>query len=776
MRRSNGYLHRYFRRTVGVSMSSLALVAMMVPSVVHAQDAKDKKAKATGKVVEEVIVTARRKSENLERVPISVAALGQQQLEEKQVKTDADLQIAVPGLTIRETQGNNSLTYSIRGQSADTFSGSPSAVVAYIDEVPLTISGASTFYDLQSIQVLKGPQGTLFGRNTTGGAVLYTTAKPTNDTEGMLKLRAGNYNMREAQGMANAPLVDDTLLLRVAFDAIKRDGYIYDVYNDKKLGDIGQKSGRVTLAFKPNDQFANTTMYSYSRTDGTNTGASYVYSVYAPGQTHNGYALNASAAYVYPDLLTYVKTQKTLGYYKTSHPYGAIHIGQDEEFVNTTTFDVNDNMRLKNIFGYTAANNRSEEPSLGAPDVTFATRNIATGMVGNRLENESFSDEFQVSGEALDNNLNYISGIYFQHQRTDTLWPQTYFSGAVTATNNFRINTKTAAIYGQATYSLTSALRATVGLRYTKEDVSILQLSQSDFYQVTGFNQKQDDSFKKPSWNLGLDYDLSDSLFTYIKTRGSFRSGGFNGSAPPIDRYATGGGNKFKAETVKDVEAGLKYRGDALGLPATMNLAVYQEWVKNVQRIEFPSPPAGLIPGNPPSIAVTANVPEMKVRGVELEGTLMVVDWLELGASGTYTDAIFTDGNVNLFGVQYSYSPVANTPRTTWSLWGQVYFPLNPAWGELRMRTELYGQDQMYFSNTADSITPETELPSYVLVNARLEWNGIMGSHFSAALFGKNLTNEHYFVGGMPLGASLGHNAAVVGEPRMYGAEATYKF
>ena len=155
---------------------------MLLPADATAQDIV---AEGTSGGPEEVIVTARRRDENLSSVPITITAIESQDLIERSIRTDSDLQLAAPGLTIRQTQGNNSLTYSIRGQSADTFSGSPSAVIAYLNEVPLTIGSASSFYDLESVQVLKGPQGTLFGRNTTGGAVLYTTAKPTDKTEGI---------------------------------------------------------------------------------------------------------------------------------------------------------------------------------------------------------------------------------------------------------------------------------------------------------------------------------------------------------------------------------------------------------------------------------------------------------------------------------------------------------------------------------------------------------------------------------------------------------------
>jgi iron complex outermembrane receptor protein len=176
------------------------------------------------------------------------------------------------------------------------------------------------------------------------------------------------------------------------------------------------------------------------------------------------------------------------------------------------------------------------------------------------------------------------------------------------------------------------------------------------------------------------------------------------------------------------------------------------------------------------SIAVTANIPEMEVSGVEIDASMMPADWLEFGVSAAHTEADFTDGDTILFGKQYSYGPVANTPQNTWTVWGQVEFPVDAELGRINFRAEVYGQDEMFFSNTAHSLTPDTLLPSYEVVNARLNWSSVMKSQFSAAVFGKNLADEEYFVGGMPLGASLGHNAAAVGEPRTYGVELTFQY
>jgi iron complex outermembrane receptor protein len=206
---------------------------------------------------------------------------------------------------------------------------------------------------------------------------------------------------------------------------------------------------------------------------------------------------------------------------------------------------------------------------------------------------------------------------------------------------------------------------------------------------------------------------------------------------------------------------------------ATFNIAVYKQWVDDVQRVEFPDPDGA---GPIVSIAVTANVPEAQIKGVEVEASILAMSWLELGLSGAYTDAEFTDNDITLFGKAYSYGPVGDTPKQSGVAYFQVSAPAVSNLGEIGFRGEVYAQSAQYFSNAAASIAPGTRLPGYELINARLSWNEIMGSGFSAALFCKNLADKAYFVGGMTLAAALGHNAAAVGEPRTYGLELAYKF
>jgi iron complex outermembrane receptor protein len=335
---------------------------------------------------------------------------------------------------------------------------------------------------------------------------------------------------------------------------------------------------------------------------------------------------------------------------------------------NTTTIDIASNVQLKNILGVSRSATDSQQPQLGAPFVTILTSNLVTGELGNQLGIHSISEEPQLQGKAFGGKLTYIAGVYVQRLKTDTIWPQTYFDLApvlapVTVTNAFRIWNKTDAVYAQGTYDLASLtgvenLRFTAGARYTRERVSIEQLAQATFtYGAPG----QSKTFQDPSWEVGLEYQVTPSLFSYLKTRGSFRSGGFNGAAPPKNAGATGGGDIFNSEHTQDVEAGVKFRGRAFGRPVTLNVDAYNQWIQDVQRVEFPPDPTGASA----SIAVTANVPSAVVRGIEFETSIMPVSWLQVGASGSFTDARYTNGMVNLFGTPYVYGPFADTPRTS---------------------------------------------------------------------------------------------------------------
>ncbi len=778
------------------------LVGGALAGLASPHEARAQTAGAAGAPTAEVVVTARRREESLQKVPTAVSVLGSQQLVERNVVSQSDLQFAVPGLTMRETQGSNSLTYSIRGQTVDNFTGSATAVVPYFDEVQLVGGGASTFFDLDSVQALKGPQGTLFGRNATGGAVLFTSTKPKNDYEGFVTARVGDYGLREGLGAVNLPIVQDKVLLRVAGDIVHRDGYQTNLYDDKKLGVVDRQSIRASLLVRPTERLENTTVVEFDHSGGNST-ANRLSAVNACGATNGGFALNCTSAFLFSPGVDSAYGPGTWAAYLAANPglnpagIGAYlaqtgsklpfldaneagpvyHREDDAMLVNTTTYDLGGDLVLKNIFGLSASDTRDAGSSVGAPYLVFSSENLATGEIGNHVVQTTYSDELQLQGKALNQALTYISGLYYQVSQPKTLFPQVYFDLSplgppASVDNHFKAKDETEAVYAQGTYDFRDFglqnISLTAGVRYSWEGFTLTQLPGGIFPLGS-----QHVSFSNPSWNLVLADQVNDHLLLYVQGRRSWRGGGLNGTAPPVTTTAENGGNLFKPEYTRDVEIGAKFSGRVLDRPAHLDIAIYNQWIDNVQRAEFPVPP-----GRQQSIAVTINVPRAEVSGAELDASIKAAPWLDVGVSGALTDARFVKGanSAVIFGQEYVFNPYADAPHATGSLYGVVTLPTAPDVGLMDVRADIYGQSGMFFSNNNSTITPNTRIAGYGLLNLRYDWKNIYGSKTSLAVYVKNVTDKDYFTGGFALSASLGVASEAIGQPRMFGAELTYKW
>ena len=224
---------------IGSTTVSTALLSgiSLVATIAFAGPAVAQSAEEADAGVEEIIVTAQRKEEALSKVPVSVVAFGAEVLQEKVIVSEQDMGTLVPGLQVKNGQTSNQLSYSMRGQTLDPFSGTSPAVVTYMNDAPYNpYNTATSLFDLASIQVLKGPQGTLFGRNATGGAVLYTTPTPGDEVAGNLILRAGQRGMVQVQGAVDLPIVKDILSIRLAGDYVKDDGYVRNANTGNLLG------------------------------------------------------------------------------------------------------------------------------------------------------------------------------------------------------------------------------------------------------------------------------------------------------------------------------------------------------------------------------------------------------------------------------------------------------------------------------------------------------------------------------------------------------------
>lgn len=741
---------------------------------------------ASSTELEEIMVTARRREERLQDVPVSVSMLSATALQEQRVLTETDLQGVTPGLLVRETSSSSQTNFSIRGQSLDAFSFASPAVLPYFNEFNAVGVSGSSFFDLDSIQVLKGPQGTLFGRNATGGAVLLQSHKPDiGDTNGYVRASYGNYDDRLIEGALNLPIAD-VAAFRLSAQSEQRDGYQNNILLNVKQASVDNLAVRAGLRLQLDNGFDNVLTAQYGRYRGNSAGTR-LYSAYAAGQTQPGGVLTLDPAI--PSAVLYgsnpsVRNQripalgitglfqfqqflKTRDFYDIYNNQDARHRAQQRLVTNVTNWGDSDALHFKNVVGYNRVVSRDRTDIDGTPyvplDIGFVGTNDSEGYT---YIDEQVSEEFQVSGN-VSPSLNYLVGLYglyaYSAQNIPLSVAPDLTSGPLSVfRRTYDTRNNSYAVYAQSTYGFTDKLHLTVGGRWTREEGKFNPHA-GDANAASGVTAaKRVDS--KPSWTVSLDYKLSPDLMIYATQRGSWRTGGFNGTAADFNSDGTlKGVNQFEPETTYDFEVGSKYSGNIADIPIRANIALYDQTVKNVIRAIY----IGVS-------AVSGNVKEARISGVEFDGSINPVQWLQVGISGAYTNARYTDPQGSVVGATFSFGPFADAPL--WSGSAYVRTESRLPIGRLVMRGDMYAQSSFYYTNAADTILPDTKLPSYRLLNARVELNEIAGSKVSTSAYIKNITQEHYYTGGFGLGAVIGINSALPGVPRMFGFEVSTQF
>lgn len=766
-----------------------------------------------GREIEEIVVTAQRRDESLVQVPVSITAISADSLAKQAISTERDLQIAVPGLTVRAAFSSDQLNYSLRGQTIDPFTYSQPGVVPYVNDYAVPAGYASApIYDLQSVQVLKGPQGTLFGRNAIGGAVLFTTAKPTHDFGGYGKVRAGDYGLLEFEGAVNLP-VGEVVALRVSGRSGHSDGYFRNLTTGNRLGDRTSNSGRISLLIEPDDTFSNTLVADYTETSGTTTSVR-PYSVYALGSTNNGTVLNNTGSFLYSPLVDslfgpgfFAAYIAGLGLTGTPAAGGLVtyfnsEIGRNSNsdvrlnldptldgkvlnFVNTTVLKAGDNTTIKAILGYTDSKTSTAIDSDGSPFAIQSNTTLA-------LDIKQVSAEFQVAGTAWDDRFDYVTGVYYIY--TDSLVDQggprgvKVFSfepvGPTLALIRIlgKANNEAGAAYAQGTYSLTDALKITGGVRYTRETQRVRQLAGGTYFcapvalgcsattpGVTGA-RPQENTISRVNYQGIVQYFINDRAQVYGKVGSSFRSGGFNLGTFPAPGTAEVGGNGFRPESTTAYEVGGKFEGRLGNAPTRLTIAAFQQEVKDVQRAVYFTPPGGVVAG------FTANIPKSRIRGVELEGYISPAQWLQIGANATFMDPKFTKATAVFFGTSKTYGPYPDTPKFSGSVYAQVDVPLANDFANLSLRGDVYRQSETFFSSLNATSVPGTRISPYTVANFRVGLEDIGKTGFTVAAYLKNAFDEQYYVGGIPTGEVFSENTAVPGAPRTWFVEASYKF
>jgi iron complex outermembrane receptor protein len=767
--------------------------------------------------LQEIVVTARRQNEDLEKVPVAVDALSTSALAEQHVTNEQELQTAVPGLVTVAASSTNQLAFSIRGQALDAYSYSSPTVPAYFDELQTGGTSSTTFFDLQSVQVLKGPQGTLFGRNATGGAVLYTTTQPGKELEGYLIYTAGNFNEQKLEGAVTIPLAE-WASVRIAAEDEHRDGYEHNIYLNVDEGSIDNRNFRGTLLLTPLDALQNTTTIQYGR-QGGNSGALKIMSanvncppspqcaaaeLFPPGVPTGGTYPAKLASY--NGLLNFISMEGKQPFWNVWNDSDDEHNAQLKEAVNKTTYTVNDDLSIKNIVGYNQVVSRDRTDGDGSPFPILTIGAIGgPNMEGVVYSTEQYSEELQLAGTAVAKRLNYLVGGYYARDNEGENIPLNVGCGSiafpVTPENpagcevpggfryNFENDEESRALFGQATYEFIDNLKLTAGYRETWEDINFRYVDDGsvpkDAHQLAGVPLPPILSEREPSWTLGLDYQLSPETLLYIAQRGGFRVGGFNGTS--IVQTSTGARkiDAFKPEIARDLELGIKYAGRLGDFRVRISADVYEERVRDVQRVVY----AGVA-------SFTVNADKTQVDGIELDALVDLTSWLQAGLDYAYTDARYTDGSTRFTQVDaitgaidnrtVILGPYGDAPRNTGSLYLRLAHALPNSLGQLVVRQDIYSQSYFYYTNLAGSVNvppdgigpldPHTKIGGYTLLNARLEWNDIAGSRVHAAAYVKNMLNKQYEVGGNGLGAVIGVDCVILGTPRLAGLEVGLKF
>lgn len=785
--------------SMGTALATLAAMQAL-PAVAQTDGAPAARPEASaqasadaGPQTGDIIVTAQRRSESLERTPVAIAAISGEALQRQAIVTESDLQTTVPGLTIKAGQTSNQINYSLRGQTVDAFSSSRPSVLPYFNEVQVGGSGSTSFYDLQSIQVLKGPQGTLFGRNSTGGAVLFTSAKPTNEFGGYIAGRIGTYDHYQAEGALNIPIIDDTVLFRAAGFFQRRDGFQYNIFNGERLGNIRRENVRGSLTVKPDSGVTNELVVDYAHSGGNSTS----------GVAYSGRPASASPAFV-PTGLFYspdvdavfgpgtwdaylaahpgvnpagfnaeIAAQQQRGPFRVNLNAPNFHRSNSVVISNVTSIDVGADTQIKNILGYV----HLKTLDAGEFDGTVFTADD-NGDAGRGGTLRQFSEELQLIGKALAGHFDYVLGVYYSNEKDDTrstsrIFEFEPFIPATIQINDGITTNETIAGYGQGTYDLSdlvglAGLGITAGVRYSSEKVKFARKSDDFFitHPNPAFVNPQIDTFKSTSWQFGLQYQATSDLLLYAVTRRSNRSGGFNYFAPPVPGFGNEAGGEYRPEVATDVEGGLKYRGD-LGVPARFNLAVYNMWVDNIQRSNYVSIFGSLA-------GITVNVPKAQITGFELDGSISPAPWLNIGGNLNYTNARFTDNIVSVLGnPAVAFETYPDTPRWSGVVYADVSAPVN---ANLRasLRGDLYAQTSTYFSSTGTTLNPGTKLTGYAVADFRVGIESSDGWSVSANL--KNAFDRTYFVGGVGFSSLFAVNTAVPGDPRTFLVEGRFKF
>ncbi len=779
-----------FDKSTRKILPPLIICALFLSSgggVVQAADKQEDSA-SSATILEEVIVSARRREESLQSTPIAVSSFTMEDMTQRSLTNLMDLSEFSPNVFAASTArggGGPSANVYIRGVGQDDFLFTTDPGVGiYIDGVyhPRTVGGVMDLLDLERVEILRGPQGTLFGKNTIGGAINVVSAKPTGETGGYAEVVIGSFDRIDARGSFDFTILEDRLFSKISFSTKNRDGYgdrldfITGKVVDKGLGNEDQTAVRgairwlasdnVTVDFSADyttyDQNSIPTIVTYINTE-TAGGASQLWNAFVGGPAGTPY----DARYLIP------------GNVEDSYSTGPNGATFDGWGVNgTVVWDISTTLSLKSITAYREFDATFGRDGDGSPLPIVST--------DNTQKQDQFSQEFQLFGDSFDNRFHWQAGVfYFDEYGLDLndvrlvsglydaleglpgpidgspLDSPTAPGGPGNPINPFldldfdifnQIDIESVAIFAQGTYDFSDRWSLTAGLRYSddkkKYTLEHKRINSGAF--IVPLTTIED------SWNAttpmgSLQYQWSDDVMVYGSIAEGFKSGGFNGR--PIDSALV---ESFEPEFVTSYEIGFKseWAGSRVRLNGAFFFMDYTDM--QVNSISF-SENTGSV------ILRTDNIGSAETKGVELELQAVPTEGLEVGFNLAYLDFQITELDPTVVDVTIDNKQV-RSPKWSGSAFFQYRWTVQNG-AEISLRGDWAYEDDS-FSDIVN--TPSIIRKAHSIFNARLSYL-MPDSGWEVALFGTNLTDKRYIDNGSSDIGPFGYSEAVYNRPREWG-------
>lgn len=722
----------------------------------------------------EILVSARRRPEREEDIPLIVSQRSPEDLQRRAVRTLSDLARVTPGFVATGQTTNATPLLVMRGQRRSISDENRLPLVVYQDEVPLPNQAAlAPLYDMASIEVLRGPQGTLFGRNTTSGAVLLRSVQPGSGTPSYIEAEAGNYGLSRLEGALEVP-PQGPFSLRLAGQRLRHDGYTR-LLSGAWADNAHSEAFRASLRFAPDSPFRST--MSFDVLDADELGAASILSgVYEGGSARNPenepyYDCGSSPC----DIDSYYAVQRTLGR-RTSQSGMVPRFQRRFRAAGNITEYGNDNLLVRNILGWRATRLYYALDGDGTP--------LAINDSTTQSDLEQWTEEFQLQG--LAGSLRYIAGLFYLDSAPTGPMLQTV-SRYVRPDNppytiaNYQ-HFRSAAIFGQVTVPIAETLVADLGLRYTREWISGCSLRSAGRAPETrgacvteGGSTAQARS-RRLTWTLALTKRMGDHSF-YLTSRRAFRSGGYNspllgGSLSP---YQT-----FKPETLTDLEMGAKGRWTLGSITGAYTAAAYVGFYDNVQRALFPDvgyDGDGDLATDP--ITLYINSARARIAGIDGDLVVNVGSRLHVTLSGSWIDARYTNviapsALLSLLGSNPLHNRFTYMPRFSGTLSLLREVPLPGCLGQLDLSADYSHVSLVRF--TERSAETFGSQPDYGLLGATIAWRRPGDVPLDIELWGRNLTNRFYASGGGTLNPAYAAGSVIVGPPRTIGMRLRYSF